>query len=403
MSGMIDAASAHRIAPVENGGRGVEPPRRAVAMRGQTVDPESCRDRMRDWIFKQPRVVGDMLKGLGSITPELLGEHAHRILEGTDSVLILACGGSYHAALLARNWIESLAKVPVSIEFASEFRYRDSVANPRSLVVAVSRKDDAADVIGAIELAGRMGMQKTLAICDAPGDALAHECALSFMTAAVIENGVRSEKPCITTLIALFLLALVLARSRHVLASQDERRQLRALHDLPGAMNEVLALDPGITAWAGRLARSSNMLFLGRGMHHPVAMEGALNMKENASIHAEAFPAGELKHGPLALVSAEMPVVVTAPNDRLLEKLKSNLQAVRARNGKLFVFADTNCSLPTGANLEVMRLGEHYGLLSPVLHIIPMQLLACHAAFARVAQWSASKAPHDSAQTVAAD
>ncbi len=354
-------------------------------------------DDLFEELDRLPFAVARTLDGFHGLSPECFGEQARRILPAVDSVLILACGGSYHLALLAKGWIESLAALPVSVEFASEFRYRDSVAKPRSLVVALSRSGDTADLLGAIELAERMGMPNTLAICNA---ALARACALAFTPPTAIEGRMTPARTCATELIALFVLTLVLARTRRALAAQDERRHLQALRALPDAIDEVLALKPRIRIWAERLAPRDNMVFLGRGMHYPVAVEGALSMKEIACVHAEAFPAGELKHGPLALVSADMPVVVTAPHDRLLEKLNSNLQEVGARNGQLFVFADADCSMPANVNLDLIRLGQHRGLLTPVLHIIPMQLLARHAALAR---GSGIGRGRDSAWTTAAD
>ncbi|WP_174430482.1 SIS domain-containing protein [Burkholderia metallica] len=333
---------------------------------------------------RPPCALASALDSLGDeLALERFGEHAHHVLAAADSVLILACGGSHHLALVAKVWIESLVALPVSVEFASEFRYRDSVANPRSLVVAMSRSGDLADLLGAIEHAARMGMPNSLAICNGSNDALADACTLAFEAGAALESGMRFPGIFPTELIALYLLTLALGRSHRTLGAQDQRHHLERLRELPEAIDEVLALEPRIRTWAERLAGSDNMLFLGRGMHYPVAVDGALNMKEIAFVHAEAFPAGELKHGPLAMVSADMPVMVTAPHDRLLEKLNANLQEVSARNGRLFVFADANCSVTTSAGLEVMRLGRHRGLLTPLLHTVPMRLLAQHTALAR--------------------
>jgi glucosamine--fructose-6-phosphate aminotransferase (isomerizing) len=315
--------------------------------------------------------------------PELFGDNAWRVFNAVDSVLLLACGGSYHAALTAKYWIESLAQLPVAVEIASEYRYRDSVPNPNTLVVAVSQSGETADVLGAMHVAKAQGMVHTLAICNVATSALARECALTFFTRAGVEIGVASTKAFTTQLVALFLLALTLAQTRKRLSEADEQAHLRALRHLPDAMAKVLALEPQIIAWAEQLTRRQDILFLGRGLHYPVAMEGALKMKEISYIHAEAYPAGELKHGPLALVSDEMPVVAVAPNDRLLEKLKSNMHEVSARNGRLYVFADSDCGLSPGPDIDVIRLTEHYGMLSPILHTIPMQLLAYHAAVAR--------------------
>jgi glucosamine--fructose-6-phosphate aminotransferase (isomerizing) len=238
-------------------------------------------------------------------------------------------------------------------------------------------------VLGALQVAKRLGMAHTLAICNVQTSALVRECALHFITRAGIEIGVASTKAFTTQLVALFLLTLTLAQLRGRLSDEDERRHLHALRHLPDAMSKVLALEPQIMRWSEALTRKENILFLGRGMHYPIALEGALKMKEISYIHAEAYAAGELKHGPLALVSDEMPVVAVAPNDRLLEKLRSNMHEVSARNGRLFVFADVDCGIAPSPGVSVIRLNEYYGPLSPILHTIPMQLLAFHAALAR--------------------
>ncbi len=373
----------HRYWVVDAQGQRVERPVNRVAAHSGAADLGPYRYYMQKEIFEQPRAVADTLQDVTSIMPELFGDNAWRVFNAVDSVLLLACGGSYHAALTAKYWIESLAQLPVSVEIASEYRYRDSVANPKTLVVAVSQSGETADVLGAVHVAKQLGMGHTLAICNVATSALARECALTFFTRAGVEIGVASTKAFTTQLVALFLLALTLAQTRKRLTDSDEQQHLRALRHLPDAIAKVLALEPQIIAWAEQLTRRQDILFLGRGLHYPVAMEGALKMKEISYIHAEAYPAGELKHGPLALVSDEMPVVAVAPNDRLLEKLKSNMHEVSARSGKLYVFADSDCGLSPGADIDVIRLNEHYGLLSPILHTIPMQLLAYHAAVAR--------------------
>lgn len=373
----------HRHWVVDREGRRVERPVQIVAAHSGAADLGSYRYYMQKEIFEQPRAIADTLLDVNAIMPELFGDNAWRVLNGIDSVLLLACGGSYHAALTAKYWIESLAGLPASVEIASEYRYRDSVANPNALVVAVSQSGETADVLGAVNVAKRLGMTRTLAICNVPTSALVRECALNFMTRAGIEIGVASTKAFTTQLVALFLLTLTLAQIRGRLTDDDERRHLHALRHLPDAMSKVLALEPQIMAWSEMLTRKENILFLGRGMHFPIALEGALKMKEISYIHAEAYPAGELKHGPLALVSDEMPVVAVAPNDRLLEKLRSNMHEVSARNGKLFVFADVDCGLSPSPGVSVIRLNEYYGPLSPILHTVPMQLLAFHAALAR--------------------
>ncbi|MDN7690316.1 glutamine--fructose-6-phosphate transaminase (isomerizing) [Burkholderia cenocepacia] len=382
-NGDVADIQLHRYWIVDAAGQRVERTVQRVAAHSGAADLGSYRYYMQKEIFEQPQAVADTLLDVSSIMPELFGDGAWRVFNDVDSVLLLACGGSYHAALTAKYWIESIAKLPASVEIASEFRYRDSVPNPRTLVVAVSQSGETADVLGAVHVAKRSGMMHTLAICNVATSALMRECALQFVTRAGIEIGVASTKAFTTQLVALFLLTLSLAQVRGRLSDDAEKEHLRALRHLPDAMSKVLALEPQIMAWSELLARRDNMLFLGRGMHYPIALEGALKMKEISYIHAEAYPAGELKHGPLALVSNEMPVIAVAPNDVLLEKLRSNMHEVSARNGRLFVFADVDCGLMPSEGVEVIRLNEYYGPLSPILHTVPMQLLAYHAALAR--------------------
>ncbi|WP_315969099.1 glutamine--fructose-6-phosphate transaminase (isomerizing) [Burkholderia multivorans] len=382
-NGDVADIQLHRYWIVDAAGQRVERPVQRVAAHSGAADLGSYRYYMQKEIFEQPQAVADTLLDVTSIMPELFGDGAWRVFNDIDSVLLLACGGSYHAALTAKYWIESIAKLPTNVEIASEFRYRDSVPNPRTLVVAVSQSGETADVLGAVHVAKQRGMMHTLAICNVATSALMRECALQFVTRAGIEIGVASTKAFTTQLVALFLLTLSFAQVRGRLSEDDEHAHLRALRHLPDAMSKVLALEPQIMGWSELLARRDDMLFLGRGMHYPIALEGALKMKEISYIHAEAYPAGELKHGPLALVSNEMPVIAVAPNDMLLEKLRSNMHEVSARNGKLYVFADVDCGLSPSEGIEVIRLNEYYGPLSPILHTIPMQLLAYHAALAR--------------------
>ncbi|WP_261545744.1 glutamine--fructose-6-phosphate transaminase (isomerizing) [Burkholderia multivorans] len=382
-NGDVADIQLHRYWIVDAAGQRVERPVQRVAAHSGAADLGSYRYYMQKEIFEQPQAVADTLLDVTSIMPELFGDGAWRVFNDVDSVLLLACGGSYHAALTAKYWIESIAKLPTNVEIASEFRYRDSVPNPRTLVVAVSQSGETADVLGAVHVAKQRGMMHTLAICNVATSALMRECALQFVTRAGIEIGVASTKAFTTQLVALFLLTLSLAQVRGRLSDDDEHAHLRALRHLPDAMSKVLALEPQIMGWSELLARRDDMLFLGRGMHYPIALEGALKMKEISYIHAEAYPAGELKHGPLALVSNEMPVIAVAPNDMLLEKLRSNMHEVSARSGKLYVFADVDCGLSPSEGVEVIRLNEYYGPLSPILHTIPMQLLAYHAALAR--------------------
>lgn len=382
-NGDVVDVQLHRYWIVDGNGQRVERAVRTVSAHSGAADLGPYRYYMQKEIFEQPRGVADTLQGIDSIMPELFGDTAWRVFNAVDSVLLLACGGSFHAALTAKYWIESIARLPVQVEIASEFRYRDAVLSENTLVVAVSQSGETADVLGAVEVAKRIGMSKTLAICNVPTSALVRECALHFITRAGVEIGVASTKAFTTQLVALFLLTLSLAQVRGKLTDEEEKEHLRALRHLPDAMSKVLSLEPSIIAWSEVLTRKENILFVGRGMHYPVALEGALKMKEISYIHAEAYAAGELKHGPLALVSSEMPVVAVAPNDRLLEKLRSNMHEVNARGGKLFVFADVDCGLSPAPGIEVIRLVEHYGPLSPILHTLPMQLLAYHAALAR--------------------
>jgi glucosamine--fructose-6-phosphate aminotransferase (isomerizing) len=341
------------------------------------------RHYMQKEIFEQPRVIGDTLEGVTGIMPELFGDNAYKVFKQIDRVLILACGTSYYAGLTAKYWIESVAKVPVNVEIASEYRYRDSVPHPNTLVVTISQSGETADTLAALKHARSLGMVHTLTICNVATSAMVRECALAYITRAGVEVGVASTKAFTTQLCALFLLTLTLAQVNGRLSDDEEATYLKQMRHLPVALAAVLALEPQIIAWADDFARKENALFLGRGMHYPIALEGALKLKEISYIHAEAYPAGELKHGPLALVTEEMPVVTIAPNDALLEKLKSNMQEVRARGGQLYVFADVDSRITSGDGVHVIRLPEHYGLLSPILHVAALQLLAYHTALAR--------------------
>ncbi len=341
------------------------------------------RHYMQKEIFEQPRAIADTLEGVEGITPELFGDGAWRVFKEVDRVLILACGTSYYAGSTAKYWLESIARIKTDVEIASEYRYRDSVPDPRTLVVTISQSGETADTLAALKHARSLGMAHTLTICNVATSAMVRECALAYVTRAGVEVGVASTKAFTTQLAALFLLTLALAQVRGHLSEADEAAHLKAMRHLPVALQAVLALEPQVIGWAEAFARKDNALFLGRGLHYPIALEGALKLKEISYIHAEAYPAGELKHGPLALVTAEMPVVTVAPNDALLEKLKSNLQEVRARKGELFVFADADTRIEPAEGLHVIRMPEHYGPLSPILHVVPLQLLAYHTACAR--------------------
>jgi len=315
--------------------------------------------------------------------PELFGDAAYRVFKDIDSVLILACGTSYYSGCAAKYWLESIARIPTQVEVASEYRYRDSVPNPKTLVVTISQSGETADTLAALRHAYSLGMHNTLTICNVATSAMVRECKLSYITRAGVEIGVASTKAFTTQLAGLFLLTLCLAQIRGHLTEEEEAKHLKAMRHLPVALQAVLALEPQVISWAEDFARMENALFLGRGMHYPIALEGALKLKEISYIHAEAYPAGELKHGPLALVTSAMPVVTVAPNDALLEKLKSNLHEVRARGGVLYVLADADTKIESGEGLHVIRMPEHYGALSPLLHVVPLQLLAYHTACAR--------------------
>ena len=341
------------------------------------------RHYMQKEIFEQPKAIADTLDAVSGITPELFGDGAWGVFKEVDSVLILACGTSYYSGSVAKYWLESIAKIPTNVEVASEYRYRDSVPNPRTLVVTITQSGETADTLAALKHARSLGMAHTLTVCNVATSAMVRECKFAYITRAGVEIGVASTKAFSTQLVGLFLLTLSLAQARGLLSDAQEAAHMKALRHLPVAVQAVLALEPQVIAWSQEFARKENALFLGRGLHYPIALEGALKLKEISYIHAEAYPAGELKHGPLALVTAEMPVVTIAPNDALLEKLKSNLQEVRARGGELFVFADADTRIEGGPGLHVIRMPEHYGALSPILHVVPLQLLAYHTACAR--------------------
>jgi glucosamine--fructose-6-phosphate aminotransferase (isomerizing) len=368
---------------VDSEGKSVQREVKTVHAHSGAAELGPYRHYMQKEIFEQPRAIADTLEGVISIMPELFGDGAYKVFKQIDSVLILACGTSYYAGLTAKYWIEAIAKIPVNVEIASEYRYRESVPNPNSLVVTISQSGETADTLAALKHARSLGMLHTLTVCNVATSAMVRECALSYITHAGVEVGVASTKAFTTQLAALFLLALSLAQTKGRLSDAEEAEHIRALRHLPVAISAVLALEPQIISWAEEFARKENALFLGRGLHYPIALEGALKLKEISYIHAEAYPAGELKHGPLALVTKEMPVVTVAPNDTLIEKLKSNMQEVRARGGELYVFADADSRITSSEGVHVIRLPEHYGQLSPILHVVPLQLLAYHTALAR--------------------
>ena len=341
---------------------------------------------MQKEIFEQPQALGntlEMISGAGQLQPGIFGAEAQAVFEQVDSVLILACGTSSYAGMTAKYWIEQIADIPCNVEIASEYRYRQSVANPKQLIVVISQSGETADTLAALHHAKSLGHTHTLAICNVPESAIVRETALRFITRAGPEIGVASTKAFTTQLSALFLLTLLLAKANLRLSESDEKAYLDELRHLPVAVEKVLALEPSIKDWAQHFANKHHALFLGRGRHFPIALEGALKLKEISYIHAEAYPAGELKHGPLALVDSEMPVVVVAPNDEMLEKLKANMQEVSARGGQLYVFADGDSAVKSSEGVNVLMMPEHYGLLSPVLHVVALQLLSYHVALVK--------------------
>jgi glutamine---fructose-6-phosphate transaminase (isomerizing) len=359
---------------------------RTVVAHSGAAELGPYRHYMQKEIFEQPRAIADTLGDTGEtagISPELFGDGAFRVFKDVQQVLILACGTSYYSGSTAKYWLESIAGIPTSVEIASEYRYRDSVPNPKTLVVTITQSGETADTLAALKHARGQGMEHTLTICNVATSAMVRECRFAYITRAGVEVGVASTKAFTTQLVGLFLLTLALAQVRGRLTEAQEREHLKALRHLPVAVQAVLALEPQIIAWAEDFARKENALFLGRGLHYPIALEGALKLKEISYIHAEAYPAGELKHGPLALVTSAMPVVTVAPNDALVDKLKSNMQEVRARGGELFVIADEGTRIDSGPGVRVIRMPEHYGVLSPILHVVPLQLLAYHTACAR--------------------
>ena len=367
-------------------GRSLTPeqrPVRTVHAHSGAAELGPYRHYMQKEIFEQPRAIADTLEGVQAVVPELFGDSALGVFQGIDSVLILACGTSYYSGCVAKYWLESIAQIPTQVEVASEYRYRTSVPNPRQLIVTISQSGETADTLAALRHAQSLGMHHTLTICNVATSAMVRECKLAYITRAGIEIGVASTKAFTTQLAGLFLLTLTLAKMRGLLSEEQESEHLKAMRHLPVALQAVLALEPQVISWADDFARMENALFLGRGMHYPVAMEGALKLKEISYIHAEAYPAGELKHGPLALVTSAMPVVTVAPHDALVEKLKSNMQEVRARGGVLYVLADADTRIESSEGIHVIRMPEHYGALSPLLHVVPLQLLAYHTAVAR--------------------
>jgi len=366
--------------------RRIERPLHVTQLSASAVELGNYRHYMQKEIFEQPRAVADTLElamNARSVTPELFGSEAASIFAETKSVLVLACGTSYHAGMVARQWIETVAGIPCSVEIASEYRYRMSVPDPNALVVAISQSGETADTLAAVDHAKSLGQPHNLAICNVAESALVRACELRFLTRAGPEIGVASTKAFTTQLASLLLLAMALAKSRSKLSQSREAEYLEALRALPNVLTRALETEGTITEWALALSMKKHALFLGRGVHYPIALEGALKLKEISYIHAEAYPAGELKHGPLALVDAQMPVIAIAPRGTLLDKVKSNMQEVRARGGELYVMADEDAHVETSEGVHVLQLPPHPAIVSPIVHSIPLQLLAYHAAICR--------------------
>jgi len=338
---------------------------------------------MQKEIYEQPRALGDTIEAVidnNTFDNSLFGSKAKDVFKNIDSILILAAGTSYYAGLTAKYWFESIAQIPTTIEISSEYRYRDSVPNLNQLVITISQSGETLDTIEALKHAKKIGHKKTLAICNVQESAIVRASSLVFYTRAGIEIGVASTKAFTTQLISLFILTVTLAKNKKLISLKKEKNYLEDLRTLVGGIQSALNLEPQIKQWAKHFSNKEHALFLGRGIHYPIALEGALKLKEVSYVHAEAYPAGELKHGPLALVDKNMPVVVIAPNDSLLEKVKSNMQEVKARGGMLFVFADADSNFLEEKGIKVIRAPRHTGVLSPIIHSIPIQLLAYHVA-----------------------
>ena len=337
---------------------------------------------MEKEIHEQPQAVYATLEGRITATKvldEAFGPNAPAVFDSVQSVQIIACGTSYFAGLVARNWFEGLARMPCSVEVASEFRYRHPIASKDRLVIVISQSGETADTLGALRMAKTMDYGPSLGIVNVPRSSVVRECDLALMTRAGPEIGVASTKAFTTQLTALLMLVGALGR-RHGLSTERERVIVEQLHTLPQMIAKALELEQRIIELSARFANKQHALFLGRGVQYPVAMEGALKLKEISYIHAEAYPAGELKHGPLALVDADMPVIAVAPNDALLGKLESNLEEVRARGGELYVLAGQGANVAAAANVHVINMPDVGGAITPIVYVIPLQLLAYHIA-----------------------
>lgn len=351
-------------------------------LKADSVDKGKYRHYMLKEIYEQAWAVSETLEGrfIGNrLQDSAFGHQAAEIFDQIKSVQIIACGTSYHAGLVARYWFEKLARVPCAIEVASEFRYRNPVISPDTLVVTISQSGETADTLAALQEAKKLGVKHSLVICNAPESSLVRESELVLMTRAGPEIGVASTKAFTTQLVALLMLVVAVGR-RFALTKEREEEIASELFGLPGNIEKVLQLDETVQELSKQFADKQNALFLGRGTHYPIAMEGALKLKEISYIHAEAYPAGELKHGPLALIDAEMPVVTVAPNNNLLEKLKSNIQEVSARGGQLIVFMDEALGESDDENVQIIKMPSVANIISPIIYTIPLQLLSYHVA-----------------------
>jgi glutamine---fructose-6-phosphate transaminase (isomerizing) len=371
---------------IYSGGLPVSRPLKRTELSAHAVERGEYRHFMLKEIHEQPVAVADTLEGRiagGKILTEILGVDARAMLNATKAVQIVACGSSFHAALVARHWIESFSGLPCLVEIASEYRYRDAAVIPGTLFVTVSQSGETVDTLEALKLAKSRGYMAMLAVCNVPESSLVRESDLVLMTRAGPEIGVASTKAFLTQLVAFALVALELGRA-HGMAPERYADAVRQLEALPNAIAEALKQNDAIKTMSGAFAQKQHALFLGRGQHFPIALEGALKLKEISYIHAEAYPAGELKHGPLALVDKNMPVIAVAPNDKLLEKLKSNLQEVRARGGEMFVFADAQVApLMSDDAQHLITLPACGEFVAPILFTVPLQLLAYHVAVLR--------------------
>ncbi len=372
---------------VDAKGNVVERPLHVSRLAQKAIDLGPYSHFMQKEIFEQPAAIESTLQmaiNARGVSPNVFGPEAGRALVDVDAALILACGSSYHAGMAGRYWLECLAGLPSTVEIASEYRYRNPVPNPRALVIVISQSGETADTLAALHHARSLGHRYTLSICNVPESTLVRASELGFLTCAGPEIGVASTKAFTAQLATLLLLTITLARLRKRITVEREEELLDALRQLPAAVSGALRSEPQIRTWAETFTQCEHALFLGRGIHYPIAMEGALKLKEISYIHAEAYAAGELKHGPLALVDKHMPVVAIAPNDALFDKLKSNLQEVRARGGELYILGDQTARISdTDEGVHVIRICDHAAVLSPIVHTVPLQLLAYHAALLR--------------------